>query len=158
MVGDRFSMLLEELGKVMNLKLAPDKNNACLFKFPDGLQVRLDPDRLGDSIYIWSDLGPLPQGKYRENVFLEALKSNGLPPPRAAIFAYNPKKESLLLYDQVTITDVTPIRLNEIIQTFAEKARIWKEGITRGEVPSFQATGGAARGAKGGGSGIFGLR
>ena len=159
MVSDRFSILIDDLGKALKIKLAPDSNQACMIQFPDGIEVRIDPDTLGETIYIWSDLGPIPTaGKYRENVFREALKANGLPPPKLGIFGFNPKTESLLLCEQTTIYDLTAVRLAELIQSFALKAKIWKEGIIRGDVPSFRASEMSQSGSRGGGSGIFGLR
>ena len=155
MVSDRFTILIDELGKAMGLNLKPDSNNACISQYKDGLEVRLDPEPLGEMVYVWSDLGALPPtGKYRENIFKEALKANGLPPPKTGIFAFNSAKESLTLFEQLSIQDLTAIQLADFIETFAQRARIWKEGITRGEIPSFQAT--ATSSSRG--SGLFGLR
>src|ERR1700722_15816960 len=103
MVSDRFSLFLEELGQVMQLKLAPDSHESCMLRFPGNLEVRIDPDQLGETIYLTCDLGPLPQGKYRENIFREALKANGLPPPRIGVFSFNSHRESLLLFDQIPV-------------------------------------------------------
>ncbi len=156
MVSDRFTILIEELGQALQIKLKPDANDACMIKYPDGLEIRIDPDRLGEIIYITSDLGAIPQGRYRENVFREALKANGLSIARVGIFCYNPKKESLLLFEQIPIIDLNGIRLAEITQSFTQKARIWKEGITRGEIPSYRST--EMTFGRTGGSGLFGLR
>lgn len=155
MISDRLTILLEELGRALMLKIAPDPNGACMLRYPDGLEVRIDPDKLGEKIYVSCELGAVPQGKFRENIFREALKANGLPPPQNGIFCFHGKKESLYIYDQLPMVELNGIRLSELIQGFVQKARIWKEGIARGEVPSYRS---AEMSYSPRGSGLFGLR
>lgn len=139
MLTDQFAILIDELGKIMQIKLAPDANNACQIRYPDGLEIRLDPDRLGEVLFVTCELGPLPQGRYRENLFREALKANGLPPPRNGVFAFNPKKEMLILFEQAPFFDLNAIKTADLLSAFSQKARIWKDAISRGDVPSFRA-------------------
>jgi hypothetical protein len=137
MIGDRFVHLLEELGTTLKVKLQPDKNNACFLKFNNGIEVQIETTHQGQQIIIATDLGQISQGRFRENVFREALKSNGLPPPRNGIFAYSKKNESLVLYDWLFIENITGHTLAEYLQRFTQKALLWKGTIARGEVPSF---------------------
>ena len=139
MVGDLFSHLLEELGTALKIKLQPDKNNACVLKFNNGIEVQIEPAHRGKQIIIATELGQLSQGRFRENIFREALKSNGLPPPRNGIFAYSKKNESLVLYDWLFIEHVTGELLAQYLQQFTQKALLWKDSIARGEVPSFMS-------------------
>lgn len=157
MLTDQFAILIDELSKVLQVKLTPDANNACQIRYPDGLEVRLDPDRLGETLFITCELGPIQQGRYRENLFKEALKVNGLPPPCNGIFAFNPKKETLLLFEQVLFFDLNGIKLSDLITSFSQKARIWKDGINRGDIPSYRANE-MSFGAAPRGTGFMGLR
>jgi hypothetical protein len=155
MITDKFGNLLQELGNVLKTELKPDKNNACLLKFKSGIAIQLEVDSKGENVIIACDLGQLPQGRYRENIFREALKANGLPPPRNGIFAFAKKSESLVLYDKLPIEETTGQKLLDYLQPFSQKAELWKGAITRGEVPSFMGSeltfGNKAAG------GIFGL-
>lgn len=156
MITDKFGSLLEELGQQIKTPLKPDKNNACLLKFKTGIQVQLELNERDETVIIVSDLGTLTFGRYRENVFKEALKANGLPPPRSGIFAYSKKNEVLVLCDQIPIDQLSGQKLADYLQLFTQKAELWKTSISRGEVPSFmgnEISFGAAQRT----SGMFGL-
>lgn len=154
MVTDRFGALLEELGTVVHVPLKPDAHNACKLRFPpDNLTVYMEPDAPGENIQIIIDIGKPGEGKYRENLLREALRANGVPPPRLGTFCYGQKGETLLLYDLIPLEDLNGTRLSDIISQFCEKARIWREAIGRGELPPFRSGRSAAKA-----EGIFGLR
>ena len=154
MIGDKWANLLEELGKVLKTSLKPDKLNCCLLKFKTGTQVQMELDSRGENIHIAASLGELPQGRYRENVMKEALKANGLPPPQKGIFAYGKKTESLLLFDELSLNELSGDKLADYLSGFVQKADLWRETITRGEVPSFMGTEATFTGKAGG---LFGL-
>ena len=155
MITDRFGALLEELGTAMKIKLAPDTHGACRIRFRDKLEVTLSPDNVGEFLNIVIEIGNPGEGKYRENVFREALKANGLPEPRNGILCFGTKKNILLLCDSISFEDIHGQRLADIIQTLAQKARQWKESLSRGEIPSYRA-GAATPSASS--ENIFGLR
>ena len=157
MITDKFGNLLQELGQILKAKLEPDKNGACLLRFKNGLQVQLELGSRGENLMLVCDLGELSQGRYRENIFREALKANGLPPPRSGIFAYGKKTESLVLYDQLLLEELSGQKLADFLRSFTQKAELWKTSIARGEVPSFmgnELSFGQTGGAPGG---LFGL-
>lgn len=156
MVTDRFGSLAEDLGKILKIKLSPDTNNCCVIKYKSGLQVTLEPTSDGTSIMIAIELGEIAPGRYRENVLREALKANGLPLPRKGIFAFSKKKDSLLIYDQLLLEELTAEKLFDFLQPLQQKAELWKTAIAQGEVPSFTANE-LTFNRKGGGSGMFGL-
>ena len=137
MIGDKFTNLLEELGKIFKAPLQPDKLGACVLKFKNGLQVQMEMDAKGQNVILAAQLGSISQGRFRENLFREALKANGLPPPRFGIFAYGKKNESLVLCDSLSIEELSGQKLADYLQQFTQKAEIWKNGIERGEVPSY---------------------
>lgn len=137
MITDKFGNLLEELGKTLKVSLKPDKHGDCLLRFKSGVSVQLECDSTGEKLHVVSDLGQIPQGRYRENVMREALKANGLPPPRQGVFAFGKKSESLILQDTLNFDELSGEKLAEFLQLFTQKAELWKNTITRGEVPSF---------------------
>jgi hypothetical protein len=102
----------------------------------------------------------MPPGRYRENVFREALRANGLPLPRNGIFGFAKTNGSLYLFDQIALEGLSGDRLFEFMQPFVQKATLWKNGLAQGEVPSYSATESSysGGGGGGGGGGIFGLR
>ena len=157
MITDKFDNLIQELGTALKIKLKPDKNNACLLRFKNGMQIQLEADSRSEKLILASDLGQIPQGRYRENIFREALKANGLPPPRNGIFAYSKKNESLVLCDSISLEELTGTKLADYLHSFIQKGELWKNAITRGEVPSFmgnELSFGAAQSQPGG---LFGL-
>lgn len=156
MVKEVFSTLLEDLGKLMNMKLAPDSHGACMIKSQTGLMVHMEPDSAGERLMIISDLGTPPPGRYRENLFREALKANGLPMPRQGIFCYSKKKDSLVLFDTLLLDDLTGQLISDFLTPFMQKADLWRLAIPKGEVPSFTGNE-LSFGAQPSGSGMFGL-
>jgi hypothetical protein len=153
MVSNQLGALLEDLGKILKIPdLHPDENNTCLLRFDNGVQVQLELDKVGSSLIIGSDLGVIPAGRYRENVLGEALKANGLPPPRYGIFAYSKKSDKLVLFQKMPLDDITADKIASFLPNFIDKAIIWKEAIAKGDVPAVSAQGVTKP------SGMFGLR
>jgi hypothetical protein len=155
MVKDVFATILEELGSIFKLRLTPDRNNACLVRFKTGLNLHMEFDGAQEKIVIVSELGTPPLGRYRENLFREALKSNGLPPPKNGVFAYSKKNDSLVLYSTIAIADLSGQKLADFLLPFMQKADLWRASIVNNEVPSFLGNE-LSFGSSGGG--IFGLK
>jgi hypothetical protein len=155
MVTDLFGSILEDAGKVLGIPLVADSKNRCLITFPTGTEVQIEVDSsVGSYIMIASDLGSPTPGAYRVNVFREALKSNGLPPPRNGIFAYAKKKDSLFLYAQLPLEGTSGQLLAESLTPFIQKAELWRGAIATGQTPSFRENESSVPS----GGGMFGLR
>lgn len=155
MISDLFSSLLQELSEPLKIKdLKPDSNNSCLIKFQTGLEIQLELDSSGEFFLIGTTFGPLRPGRYRENIFREALKANGMPYPRYGTFAYSKKTDNLILFDKLHVKDLTGVKIFDHIRPFTEKALLWKEALARGDIPSILS--GSYSGTPAGG--IFGIR
>lgn len=136
MVGDFFSALLQELGPLLDIKdLAPDANNSCLLKLKNGTQIQLEPDKGNLFLVLGTQIGTIQPGRYRENIFREALKSNGLPTAKNGTFAYSQKSDRLIMFEMVPVKDLTGAQLHDHLTPFSEKAKLWQEAITRGDIP-----------------------
>lgn len=154
MVTDLFGTLLQELGVQLQIpNLQADRNNSCLIRLKDGLQIQLELDRLSQFLILGSDLGEISYGKYRENIFREALKANGMPYPLNGILAYSQRTNHLILFEKISVRELTGEKLMFNLVPFTEKARLWKDALSRNEVPSLAQFHTSERPA-----GMFGLR
>lgn len=153
MVADVFGTLLQDISTALKLSkpLAPDANNSCLVKFKGGIQIQLEMDKAGEYLVLGTDLGAISPGKYRENIFIEALKANGAPGVRYGVFAYSKQTDHLILFEMFNLRDLHATKVVEFFPGFIQKAKVWKEALERGEVPPSVAY--ATKSA-----GIFGLK
>jgi hypothetical protein len=154
MVASRFESILKDLEPFFHCRLEPDQNNACLIKLNNagGIEIQLELDRSGDHLLMGCRVGPIPPGRYRENVFKEALKSNHLYPHSRNIFGYSRKSDLLIVYALCPINETNSEKIIEILPPFIHQARTWTEALNRGEVPSFLTTSPTHQGG-----GLFGL-
>lgn len=155
MVTNALGVILQELGKSSLIPISdlhPDRNNSCLIKLRGGVEVQIEPDKSGENLLIGCDLGDLPGGRYRENLFREALKSNGQSHPRYGTFAYSKRTDHLILYETLNMQDLTGDKVAEFLVKFVEKALVWKNAMKNGDIPTISNI----RTSKFGG--IFGLK
>lgn len=152
MVVDVYTAILQELGKNLGVELHSDQNNSCLLKLKEGVKLQIELDRTGEALILGSDLGEVPAGSYRENLFREALRANGMANPRYGTLAYSQQKDHLVLFASLPLKDLTGDKVFAFLSPFAIKAKVWKDAIERGEVPVIQASG-----SGGIPSGLFGL-
>lgn len=155
MVSDLFEVLLQELGKAMNIEdLTPDSNNTCLIRFKVGLDIQIEPWQKGEFLLIGCPVAVIPPGRFRENVFREALKANALPLPRYGAFAYVASSQKLVLYSMLSLRELTGEKIAAFLAPFMEKALTWKQTIDRGDVPLADVV---MTGGPRGPGGLFGL-
>lgn len=136
---ERLMTIVEELTKAALFplqQLKVNEYNVCNIPLPDGNSVQLELDPREESLVIATVLGTVTPGTYRTNLFREALKYNGLPPPRNGILAFSTKTDHLLLYDKKHLREITGASLAENLPPFLEKASIWREAIGTGIVPT----------------------
>lgn len=137
MVTDSFGQLLEEMAKLLNIpKLEPDRNNSCLIKFPKGPSIQFEIEKSGNQFLIACDLGEIPAGPYRENVFREALKYNGRPYPHVCQFAYSKQTNKLIMTHLLPLSNLRGEQVIEALTPFQALAGQWAEALARGEVPT----------------------
>jgi len=136
MVSDLYETLLGELAKSLDIsELRPDQNNTCLIKFQSGVEIQIEPFDKEEQLLVVCDLGHIAPGRYREDVFREALKANGQPWPRYGTFAYSDQSDHLLLYKLMPLKDLNGEKIGSYLSPYLEKAEKWKESLEKGEVP-----------------------
>ncbi|MEX1012382.1 MAG: CesT family type III secretion system chaperone [Waddliaceae bacterium] len=136
MVANFYEALLTELSEALEIeKLIPDENNSCLIRFKNGLEIQIEPQVNGESLVISAPLGEVPPGKYREDVFREALKANATPYPRQGTFGYSLDTNQLILFKLMPFKDLTGDKVAAYLNPFMEKAIKWREMLEKGEVP-----------------------
>lgn len=141
MITDLFGTLLQELSRALKIPtLQPDRNNSCLLRLNSGLIIQIELDRGGQSLIIGADLGAIPPGKYRENLFREALRANDLPHPLHGILCYSKKSDHLVLYQKIGLKDLTGEKIAAEITPFAEKAFKWSEALLHNDIPTVNQT------------------
>lgn len=134
-----FEDLIRELGNEMGLDLQPDSHSSCLLAFPaDGLSVQIDLDSSGEQILIGTQLGNVPPGVYREQIFTQAMRVNsGSLTPRG-ILAFSEKNNTLVLFQFLFLDSMNGEKLHSFIQIFRAHAKVWKEALERGEIPKIE--------------------
>jgi len=134
MVSDLFESLLQELAKSLQIKdLKPDPNNSCLIHFQNGLEVQIEPFEKDDKLLLVIDLGQIPKGRFREDVFRESLIANGIPSP--GTFAYSDQSDHLLLMELMPFDELNGEKIAATLSSMLEKAKIWKDNLDSGAVP-----------------------
>ena len=139
MVTNALGIILQELGK-SNLipinDLVPDRNNSCLIGLPGGLKIQIEMDKSELNLIVGCDLGEVPVGRYRTDIFREALRANSAPYPVYGIFAFSTKTKHLVLHDHLRLSEYNGEKLAEHLKPFIEKAKIWMDAIKAGELPT----------------------
>lgn len=147
-----FEDLIRDLGKMMNLQLAPDAHQSCLITFPqDEISVQIDLDTNAEKILVGTQLDLPPPGPYRNKIFVQALRVNGMSQTPRGMLAFSEKNGTLVLFQFLSLASLNGEKLFHFLRSFCDHAKIWKEALTRGDVPMIEEDIEAGR------SGMFGL-
>ncbi|CDZ80696.1 Tir chaperone protein (CesT) [Candidatus Rubidus massiliensis] len=131
-----FSNILNDLAPLLGIpELTLDEKNACVIEFNKEIKIQLEILKDHSGLLIATKIGTVPPGKFRENLFKEALKVNNIPPPRKGVFAFSKKNDLLILYDKVFLKNLQIDQLAKKIIKMQETAKVWKDALEKGEVP-----------------------
>lgn len=155
MVQDLYESLIEEVGKKLKVPdFKPNAQNTSVIELPNGLQISFLFDSTSNYFVIGAKVAKLLPGRFRYDVLLEALKSNGHPSfSRDGIFGYNHVKDELYIFKLIPSKSLDADKIVNHYFPLKEKAHLWFESLKRGEIPSATASGKPVSG-----SGMFGLR
>jgi len=135
---DVFAQLLNDIGQHFGTTLKPDEHFTCLLLIREQINVQLELDRSQQHFIIGANIGELAPGRLRELFLKEALRANGAPYPRVGTFAYNYRKNSLILFEMFPLQTLEIHKVVEFIIPFSEKALVWTEALQRGSPPILQ--------------------
>lgn len=128
---DRFEELLKELGQIINLPLHPDKHRACKLNINNVLHVQIEMDLSQDRLLIASFLCDVPPGKFREEVFREALKANSFF-PRTGTFGFSKRKNQLAFFTSLPTSQLNGEKLASFLGEYITTADEWRSSIENG--------------------------
>lgn len=154
MVTDLFGSLVEEFGALLKVKLVIGVGRCCAIKTKSGVIIQLEIDRTEQDMLMICKLPEAPpSGRYREMLFYEALRADGLSPPQHGVIAYSKKTNQLIIFKRMKLQELTGPKIYNAFIPFLAKAQIWHDAISRGEVPQAASTTTTK-----GPAGLFGLR
>jgi hypothetical protein len=132
-----FEDLIHELSLVMEIPLHVDNHQSCLLMFQGNeLAIQIDLDTNADRILLGSQLGRVTPGIYRERLFIQAMRANGVAQDVKGIFAFSEKNDTLVLFQFLKIAWLTGNKLYACLETFKEQALLWKKAIAAGDIPT----------------------
>ncbi|MEM7174595.1 MAG: CesT family type III secretion system chaperone [Chlamydiota bacterium] len=130
-----FQELVWDLGEMMKIPFHIDENNACRLLIGEKLPIQLEMDDMGENVLVAASVSEIPPGRFREDLLKAALKANAPYNPHGAL-AYVEKKNILVLYKFLAISQCTAPKLVEFLVPFIEYAESWQASVLSGIPPS----------------------
>lgn len=135
---DPFEDLLDAFGKKLDLILKPDALRSVRLRIFDDFHVQIEQDKTLKNILFGCELGTIPAGSYRKNIFTQAMIINGFHNEYRGTLAFSKKKESLILFQFLPIKNMEADRLYEYFRQFIDHAKIWITALREGAVPQIE--------------------
>lgn len=155
MVEGEFQALMRELGLFLQVEIPELRNDSCMLDFRNSVQLQIELSDDGRNVTVFCNLGEVPVGRFRDDVFAESLKWNGRPYPRHGTLAFSKKAGTLTLFETFPIFEMTGEKLNDFVLPFLENAKTWHEALKSGRLPTIPDH--SIEGQRQSG-GLFGLR
>lgn len=127
---NKFAELLEALGRLLGISLAPEKEIFCKVRMGT-LHFQLEYDESKEEILIASLLGTISPGKFREEALIAALRTNDEESSLGAL-SYG-LRDNLVLELNVPITTSADLLRDKLTQ-LSEKGSLWKEALEQGNL------------------------
>lgn len=129
---DRFSEILFDLGKEINVDLYPDPNRICQLNYDEEFTLQLQFDEPRSELIIASLVTEVPAGKYREKLFRATLIYNEAY-PRLGTFGYSESNNMLIFFDKKKAADITGEQMFHYLEIFIAEVKLWKDAIEGGK-------------------------
>lgn len=127
-----FLDILYHLSHETGLKLYPDSNDACKLHLSNQFYVQLEMDQSEEHLNAICKITEIPLGKFKENVLKHALVANYNLDPFESCLSYIQKTNTLTLYQKISVKNLNPTQLVDIIVRLGLKAEQWKQAIESG--------------------------
>jgi len=131
---DRFASILNELGELINVPLAPDHTRSCALIINGTLHLQIKEEDLQDRLLISTFFGELPPGRFQEIVLKELLKENGSS-PRIGTFCYSRRNNQLGFFTYTSLSRTNGDLLSDVLELFLGRAFAWKAALETGQMP-----------------------
>ena len=128
---DRFREILNELSPLLHTSLYPDRRGACKIKFNNLLEVQIEFQPEKNRLLMASFICEVAPGKFRENVFKDALKIN-CPMPSHGTLSYCEKNNQLCLFQYIYLEYITGQKIFDLLQSFVQKGNTWRTAVASG--------------------------
>lgn len=132
---DPLDNLLESLGKVFGMNLHRDKAGGCALQIRKGIVIELQTNESMEKLLIATRIVEVPPGKFREEVLLHALKSNGQKEQQVGTFAFLEKNNILFLFQYYPISILNGERLASMLGPFIGLAEKYRNAVLSGRLP-----------------------
>lgn len=135
---DPFEDLIDAFGKKLDLILKPDSLRSVRLRILDDFFMQIEQDSSLKNILFGCELGEVPIGSYRNNIFLQAMTINGLGTEPKGTLAFSKKNETLVLFQFFPIKNIQADELYLYFRLFIEHAKIWINSLRKGVVPQLE--------------------
>ena len=155
MTVEFYQDLMQQLGESLDLNFNDDSLSRGMARidYANNLSTNIRYEEKNEIPYILllAELGNIPPGAYRERLFKAVLIENFDRMPLDAIFSYSVPQDTMITYLYIPIDNLTVDDLRNQIDLFNKKSLMWKDSISRSEIPA------SAKEAPSGPVGMFGL-
>lgn len=143
-----FQTFLDRLGEIMETSIKADLQNSCTLRINDDLDVQLELDRVGEYLTVGIDILFLEMGPFRNDVFFNAMKANGVPQQRYGTLSFVEKTGHFFIHHQFFFPSLEVENFYHSLSEITYRAHIWKKAIMAnqslpddpGEVPPKKET------------------
>lgn len=129
-----FDKLLGDVSDFFQMEIKPDKKGGVALKLREHF-VQIEPDEAEENVLIFSPIGEIPTGRYREDILEQALRSNGYPPPNRGILCLAKKTSMLYIFEKFPLRTASREQLLATLPPILDKVKIWKEAVQFSQVP-----------------------
>ena len=148
MVTNQFGAIIQELGRTLGYDISPNVEDNCTLPLPNGINIQMEMDDQKEFFILGAEIGNAPAGRYREELFREAMLYNGIE-KRAGTFAYSEVSDNLVLFKELPLRELNGEKVAAALVPLGEKASAWKKAMTRGEMPPVDAASSSSSGGGG---------
>ena len=128
---DKFSSLLEDLGRTLDAEISLDHNDVCLLTWQEKIDVQLEYEGQNDRVLISSFLIEPPPGKYLESLLYKCLVLNCFL-PQIGILSYFEQSNQIVFFTYMRATRVTGEKFFNVFEEFSELAYMIKTSMDTG--------------------------
>ena len=129
----QFQDLLEETSEALSIPFHAEKGRFCQLRVDEKLHVQLLFEEERSRILIGTFLGEVAAGRFREDVFIAALKMNDVF-PRIGTFAYVERNNQIALFTHMPLPIQNSLFISFLMQ-FIDYAEVWRSALERGRIP-----------------------